>query len=45
MQVRSLAVSEQGFLTASRDKTVKLWTEHDAHSFDNPLTLVSCLQR
>ena len=40
LQVRGLGIDNRGFLTASRDKLVKLWTERDAHSFDNSLTLV-----
>lgn len=37
--VRAVCPLGSGFLTASRDKTAKLWVEQDAHAFDNPTTL------
>lgn len=41
LQVRAVCPVGQGFLTASRDRTAKVWTEREAHTFDNTSTLVS----
>lgn len=40
VQVRAVTPVQSGFMTASRDRTAKVWTERDAHAFDNTTTLV-----